>query len=432
MAQASSHGLEDRAPLCPVVERWTHQSGDAAQPVPPRLRSRDATSEDPTLGGRAGSEGRGRKGLCVRIAVVNQHPDDAVGGSELQCDLVARGLARRGHEVVYVAVGRRRPGPDGLPYGVVASEADPRALAATLVELQPQAVYWRFNRRGLREVARELRACGIPLVVALAHVDDVTAWPSWPWPAAGSTLRDRASDIRSRFRWRWQLSAYRDVTAIASQRSDLVGRVPLTVVPIQRHVPNIVEPPGRTEPFDHPRPYVAWVANLKPRKRPEMLPALADALAPLGVDLLVAGPVQDDRYAWLAQPLVQHPNLHHLGTLAPDGVIALLASARCLAVTAMPEGFSNVMLQAWWSGTPTVTLDYDPDGLVHREGLGAVADGDVERFHAEVVRFATGPDLSAEAGARARSFARARFAGDDVLDALEALLAAAVGTARVR
>ena len=368
----------------------------------------------------------------MRVAVVNQHPDDAVGGSELQCDLVARGLARRGHEVVYVAAGRRRPGPDGLPYRVVASDAGPATLAATLLELQPDVVYWRFNRRGLREVARGLRAGPIPLVVALAHVDDVTAWPSWPWPAAGSTLRDRASDLRSRLRWRRQLSAYRDVTAIASQRSDLVGRVPLTVVPIQRHVPNMVEPPGRTEPFKHPRPYVAWVANLKPRKRPEMLPALADALAPLGVDLLVAGPVQDSRYAWLTQPPPQRPNLHHLGTLSPDGVVALLASARCLAVTAMPEGFSNVMLQAWWSGTPTVTFDYDPDGIVRREGLGAVADGDVERFHAEVARFATHPEVAGEAGERAQSFARSRFAGDDVLDALEELLVAAIETGRIR
>jgi glycosyltransferase involved in cell wall biosynthesis len=364
----------------------------------------------------------------VRVAVVNQHPDDVVGGSELQCDLVARGLAARGHEVTYVAVGSRAGHAGARPYRTVTGPDDPIGLARTILDTSPDVVYWRFNRRGLREVAKELGRVRVPMVVALAHVDDVTPWPSWPWPGPGSTLRDRGSDVRSRLRWRRQLRAYRDVTAIASQRSDLVGRIPMTTVALQRHVPNLMDPAlADARPFSHPRPFVAWVANLKPRKRPEHLPALADALAPYGIDLLVAGPVQDERYAWLAEPLAQHPNLHHLGVLTTPEVVALLTAARCLAVTAMPEGFSNVMLQAWWAGTPTVTLDYDPDGLVAAEGLGAVADGDIDRFHREVLRFATGTATDADdVGARAAALARARFAPDVVLEGLEDLLRRAI------
>ncbi len=364
----------------------------------------------------------------MRIAVVNQHLTDVVGGSELQCDLVARGLHARGHDVTFVAVGRRpdAPAPD-VPYAMAAAPADPPALARAVLAVRPDVVYWRFNRRGLRETAAALHGTGIALVHALAHVDDVTPWPSWPWPPAGSTLRDRASDVRSRLRHRRQLAAYRDVTAVASQRVDLVGRVPHVDAALQRHVPNIMDPTlADGPPFDHPRPYVAWVANLKARKRPDLLPALADALAPHGVDLVVAGPAQDPRYAWLTRPLPDHPNLHHVGRLTTPEVVSLLASARCLAVTAMPEGFSNVMLQAWWAGTSTVTLDYDPDGLVAAERLGAVADGDVARFHTDVVRFATDGELAAEAGARAARFARERFGPDGVLDVLEWLLTDAV------
>jgi len=377
----------------------------------------------------------------VRVAVVNHHPDDVIGGSELQCDLVARGLAARGHDVVYVAVdaggadgaGADGAGADGAaavpgrPYALVRCADVPDAIAAAVLATRADVVYWRFNRRGLREVARALRAAAVPLVVALAHVDDVTRWPSWPWPGWDRTLRDRASDVRSRVRWRRQLAAYRDVTAIASQRSDLVGRVPFATVPLQRHVPNMMDPAlADTAPFVHPRPFVAWVANLKPRKRPELLPGLADALAQQGMDLLVAGALQDPRYAWLLRRQEEHPNLHHLGVLPPGTVVAMLAAARCLAVTAKPEGFSNVMLQAWWGGTPTVSLDYDPDGLVRAEGLGAIADGDVARFHAEVLRHAAGGEDARAAGRRAHELARARFGPDVVLDGLEALLADAV------
>ncbi len=372
----------------------------------------------------------------MRVAVVNHHLRDVLGGSELQCDLVARGLTVRGHDVVYLAVGgEQAPAAAEAAYRTLPAPSDPIGLAAAVVACRPDVVYWRFNRRGLRETARSVRDARIPIVVALAHVDDVTPWPSWPWPARGATLRDRASDMRSRLRWRRQLAAFRDVTAIASQRRDLIGRIPLGQVPLQHYVPNIMDPV--LEPFVWPRPYVAWVGNLKPRKRPELIPRIAAALAPHHIDLVVAGPAQDARYGWLTAPLPDHPNMHHVGTPSPAQVTGILAGARCLAVTAMPEGFSNVMIQAWWGGTPTVTLDYDPDGLVAAEGLGAVARGcgeeHIESFLEQVVRFATGASAEARAtvgaaddvrasGERAEAFARARFAGDAVLDALEGLL----------
>jgi glycosyltransferase involved in cell wall biosynthesis len=363
----------------------------------------------------------------VRVAIVNRHPADVVGGSELQCDLIARGLAARGHDVVYVAVDHHGRAGE-VPYGIVPADPGPEGVALAAVRTRPDVIYWRHNRHGLREAGRAARREAVPLVVALAHVDDVTPWPSWPWPGRGSTLRDRASDLRSRLRWRRQLAAYRDVAAIASQREDLLGAVPYRTVAMQRHISNMMDPTLADAPsFQHPRSFVAWVANLKPRKRPELLPGLADALAPHGVDLLVAGAIQDERYAWLTHPDPKRPNLRYLGALTTPEVVSLLAAARCLAVTAMPEGFSNVMLQAWWSGIPTVSLDYDPDGLVRRESLGAVADGDIERFQADVIRFVEDAAERTEAGARARVLARSRFGPGPVLDELERLLVDVAG-----
>jgi len=40
----------------------------------------------------------------MRIAIINQHPDFTLGGSEIQCDLFAQELAARGHEVYYLAI----------------------------------------------------------------------------------------------------------------------------------------------------------------------------------------------------------------------------------------------------------------------------------------------------------------------------------------
>lgn len=362
----------------------------------------------------------------MRVLVVNQHPQQALGGSEVQCDLIARGLVERGHDVTYVAVAPpSSPSPIGrTPYHVVEVGAEPSRIVAAVRDLQPDVVYWRFNRRGLRAVARGLRSDGIPLVVALAHVDDVTPWPSWPWPRRDATLRDRVHDLRQRLRWRGELSAFADVTAIASQREDLLDRTP---VALRSVVPNLMDPV--LEPFSWPRPFVAWVGNLKARKRPELIPRIATALEPHGIDLVVAGPVVDAGAAGWVSATDGPANLHHLGPILPREVSGMLAAATCLAVTARPEGFSNVMIQAWWSGTPTATLDYDPDGVVVGRGLGRCAGGDVEAFLAAVVDLAAGGPDAVEAGRRARAFARERFAPAAALDALEQLLAEAVVSA---
>jgi glycosyltransferase involved in cell wall biosynthesis len=363
--------------------------------------------------------------VTLRVAVVNRHPDDAVGGSEIQCDLFARELTARGHDVTYVALhaGSSPTQVDrdgGAPYARIPldgpASSDAGAIASAVRAARADVVYWRFGRELLAEVAAELSGPDrrVPVVLAVAHVDDVTRWPALP--LAAGAIRHRAADLRHRVRHRRSWRAFRHVAAIAAQREDFLDRVP---VDRQRHIPNIVDP--TFVPFVWPRPYVAWVANLKPRKRPEQLIPLARALDEHGVDLLVAGAVQDDRYLSLFGADSPPPNLHVLGLLAPTQAAGLIAGSRCLAVTARPEGLSNAMIQAWWHGVPTVSFDYDPDGAIAAEGLGAVCGGDPVAFRAAVVAHSDAGESARAAGIRARAYAQARFAPERNVALLEEL-----------
>ena len=365
----------------------------------------------------------------IHVAVVNRHHDDAVGGSELQCDLVARDLVARGHRVTYVALNAEDEGePEGrYPYTLVRlgtrASRDAVAVSDAVRSSGAQVVYWRYGRSLLDHVTRGLAELpAVPVVLAVAHVDDVSRWPSGPLVRNG--VRALIADVRGRIEHRRSWRAFRDIAAVAAQRQDFLDRVP---VGLQRHVPNVVDPASIR--FDWPRPYVAWVANLKARKRPEQIAPLARVLATHGVDLLVAGTVQDERYRPLTSPDPEIPNLHPLGALAPAAASGLIAGARCLAVTARPEGLSNVMIQAWWHGVPTVSLDYDPDGSIAQHGLGRVCGGDEDGFRAAVVEHTTARGPRDASGRRAADYARTHFELGLNGQLLEELLATVVSSA---
>lgn len=369
----------------------------------------------------------------LHVAVVNRHPSDAVGGSELQCDLFACGLVTRGHRVTYVAL-RSGEGPGTTvptAYELVRlgeeESRDPAVVARAVRDAGADVVYWRYGRDGLDRVAARLAAQPrpVPVVLAVAHVDDVSRWPTAPFSWAGA--RASAADVRRRLVHRRSWRAFGDVAAVAAQRADFVDRVP---VPLQRHVPNVVDP--TVVPFTWPRPYVAWVANLKARKRPEELAPLAGVLAEHGVDLLVAGALQDARYRSLTVPDQELPGLHPLGALPPAEAAGLIAGARCLAVTARPEGLNNAMIQAWWHGVPTVSLDDDPDGAAAAHGVGVVTGADTAAFRSAVVAQATRPDVRDAASELVRAYARDRFDLDGNVAALEALLEETVRVSRAQ
>lgn len=358
----------------------------------------------------------------MRIAVVNQHLSDAIGGSELQCDLVARGLAARGHQVVYVAV---RPGgldtvsrdsgrDPSASYSMVPVEGTSEAIVGACRSERAEVVYWRFNRRLLRPVSAGLRREGIPLVFAVAHIDDVSPWPVRAW--GGGSVRARVAELRARARERRSWSGFRDVAAVASQRRDFMGRVP---VADQRYIPNLMS--DEFEPYGHERPYVAWVGSLQRRKRPALLARLGPLVSAHGMDLLAIGQIRDERYRALFDGSV--PGLRHLGILSPARTLGVIAGATALAVTADEEGFANVLLQAWWYGTPTVSLSHDPDGLIASRGLGASCRGDIRTMLHALEGIVTQDEVgAAELRARTQAFAREAFSSERTLEDLERLL----------
>jgi glycosyltransferase involved in cell wall biosynthesis len=151
---------------------------------------------------------------------------------------------------------------------------------------------------------------------------------------------------------------------------------------------------------------VAWIANLKPLKNPAAFVRLARRFAhrPEVRFAIVGGAGDDD---WTRRQLTEiaaAPNVEYRGPLPQNEVNALLEQTDLLVNTSDYEGFSNTFIQAWMRRVPVVSLHVDPDRLLSRGGLGAVA-GDEDALYAHVAALLDDPDRCASIGARARRYA---------------------------
>lgn len=345
----------------------------------------------------------------LRLLIVNRHREDMLGGSELQCDQIAAELTRRGQAVTY-AVRQPRRATYARPYACV-PVADLGELEALLARTRPDAVYWRFNRADLRAALALTHAAGARFVLALSHDDDTRVLPraSDLWPPQRALHALRAG---------WNALARGRIDGFVAQHEGQARGLPPERTRVI-HNSAFVE----AAPFAWPRPYVAWVANLKRRKRPERFVALARAAAASGLDFLAVGALQDRRYAWLGERARVPASFHWLGALPPAEANGVIAGAEALALTCKPEGFPNVLLQAWSLARPTLALAYDPDDLIARHRLGAVAP-DEGALARELLRLQADPPERAACGARARELVAREFSLGPNVSALEDFLRA--------
>jgi len=174
--------------------------------------------------------------------------------------------------------------------------------------------------------------------------------------------------------------------------------------------------------FRWSRPYVAWVANLKPAKNPESFIALAKALQDSDVDFLMVGSIQSSDYKYVEQPNLLPPNCIYMGSRSIEEVNGILQDSLFLVHTCEPEGFPNVMIQAWQRETPVVSLYYDPDGIIESQGIGYLARDEegLARYSSRLIRDG---ELRLAMGARASAFAQKEFDLGRNINKLEKFLA---------
>lgn len=149
-----------------------------------------------------------------------------------------------------------------------------------------------------------------------------------------------------------------------------------------------------------------WIGRMVDYKRPLAFVRLAQALPDVRFRM-VCFPL-DETPPGLAAELEREaaplPNLELAGLLPRPEVLELIDRSYAVVSTSAAEGMPNIFLEAWARGVPVVSLDYDPDGLIERRGMGLVAGGSEQRLGEQVASVWSDEELRRKLGGRGREY----------------------------
>lgn len=169
-------------------------------------------------------------------------------------------------------------------------------------------------------------------------------------------------------------------------------------------LPGIFPVPDMVTPHSERQRTVAWMAVIRPAKRPDLLIEIASRLP--AVRFIVGG--APNLSLWdcgkiehIMGQLRSLPNVDYRGHVAPQQALKIIAESSLFLSTSDGEGFPSVFLEAWGAGTPVVSLQIDPDHKIRDCGLGMVTDtaeGTIEAVRSLM----TSPERCQDMGMRAR------------------------------
>lgn len=353
----------------------------------------------------------------MKVMIVNAHMSDGLGGSEMQCDLIAKGLVERNHEVIYAAVGKRRKNKyQDQGYSVMPLDLNNRQEVRNFLdEHQPSLIYWRFNKQNLKILTEERRKSGIPMIFAVSSRRDVEKYAYIP-KKGQNPLRLQLNYLKQRIRSAANYRYIQHVDAVTTLNSKYQDRLP---VEKQTTIWNAAT--LNKEHFEWSKPFVLWVANIKTIKRPELYLQLAAHFAEKAsdIDFIMIGAIQQTvPYQELIENAGKTGNFHYLGAKSPEYVNGALEKAICMIHTCEPEGFGNNFIQAWLNGCPTLTLDHDPDDLIKRHELG-FASGTLSQMINDLESLIADEAFRSAIAKRVYEFGHAHFTPEKLTDRVE-------------
>ena len=341
---------------------------------------------------------------------------DALGGSEIQCDIIATKLQEYGNEVIYIALNGDQK--YNTTYRVISISNNAGKVASECIKVKPDIVYWRNNKHKLLATVRRIKKANIPIVFAGSSFNDSNRWNHIRKRTNNKPfLKYIIGELYKILIDQINYNGFKWVDGVIVNNKDYLNKIK---VQPQVYIPNSMK--TNLELFIYERPYLCWVSNIKPIKRPELFVELARRLIDVDIDFIMIGSIQDESYKWLLDKKFLPDNLYYLGPKTIEQVNGILNKTIALCHTCEPEGFSNNFIQAWLQSKPVISYEFDPGGLIRSQKLGFVSDSDMDIFVKDVKSIITNSNLAEEIGSRAFKYSNINFNPDTNVKTLEKFL----------
>jgi glycosyltransferase involved in cell wall biosynthesis len=321
------------------------------------------------------------------------------GGAELQVAMLAKELARRGHEVVIA--GGDTGQQDGMVFdGVVTRNAG------------------RFHTGGLVDTAMALPKIMGLLAEYRPGFVCVLGWTAWLYilcmlrPVFGYRLvficgldPEIDGSFGKTHGWKGRLFergvALSDIRfAMSEYQRGLFRKAGLSCGMYR----NLILP--RAKPRTAPKDIdLLWVGRCQHIKRPHLFLDLVERLPEARCEMICP---REDEVLWnsVAGRAQTLPNLNFRERVPYSEIQERYDRAKFLASTSEAEGFPNVMIQAAQGGAGILSLELDPDGLIETFGAGFSAGGDYELLLAKTRALLEEREVSQRMGEGAQRMVR--------------------------
>jgi glycosyltransferase involved in cell wall biosynthesis len=111
----------------------------------------------------------------------------------------------------------------------------------------------------------------------------------------------------------------------------------------------------------------------------------------------VIGPPRDKEGHFYYEKLKSFQNVSLLGKLDHSDTLYQIATSKALISTSHMEGFPNIFIEAWAYGVPVLSLNVDPGSTIKKERLGEVLNGDLNAMLRAIDTFEYANDFAERA-----------------------------------
>ncbi len=358
---------------------------------------------------------------------------NVTGGAELQMFFLAQEFIRRGYEVHYlttdVADNKVYNEDNIVIHGV--KKGNVESVDKKIKDINPDLLYLRSRNTKLLFYMESAVKSGIPYIYAFAtdlHVEKYyTLHDAWQHILKGKLhlllklfssykedklfleFLDKSIIITTQNHFQYQ-----GAIQLANKHSNII---------LQRNVFDY-DKKITNDKMNSKKTTVAWIANMKPHKRPELFLQLIKLLHNHNTQFYMIGRCDDILLKKKIEKLENEiQNFKYFGQLPQEEVLEILETTDVLLNTTKPglEGFPNSYIQAWMNFVPVVALDVDPDNLILDNHLGFFADSSFEQMVLKTKILIENDSLRKELSINAHEFASNNFTTKNYTEMFELL-----------